>query len=117
MKNRPSWYTVEQDSAWERTKAAFRNDWEQTRNDFGSDTARDLHQDVDDTVKQAFGSDDAFENHEQALRFGVAARSAFGSTHPQWNDQLDATLRRDYHGDYDRDRSFIRYGYGYQSKG
>lgn len=115
MSNQQS-YTAEQDSAWERSKAALRNDWEQTRSDFGSDTAKDLGQDVDDTIKQAFGTDGAFENHEQALRFGATARSTFGSKHPQWNDELDATLRTDYSGDYDRDRSVIRYGYGYQSK-
>lgn len=58
MKNRPSWYTAEHDQAWDRVKTAFRNDWEQTRHDFGSKTARDLNQDVDDTVKQAAGKEE-----------------------------------------------------------
>jgi len=61
--NRPSWWTDENDSGWNRVKAAFGNDWEQTKHDFGSKTSRDLNQDVDDTVKQAAGSPDAFENH------------------------------------------------------
>ena len=56
--NRPGWYTEEHDNAWERVKAAFGNDWEQTKRDFGSKNARELNQDVDDTVKQAVGSDD-----------------------------------------------------------
>ena len=62
-------YTDEELSAWERIKRAFANDWEQTKSDFGSKTARDMDQDVDDTVKQMAGADDAFENREQAFRF------------------------------------------------
>ena len=40
--NKPSWYTDEHDMGWNRVKAAFANDWEQTKHDFGSKTARDL---------------------------------------------------------------------------
>lgn len=115
--NGPDWYTDENDdSAWERVKAAFQNDWEQTKDDFGSDSTRDLDQDVDDTIKQSMGSDDAFENHEQALRFGYAAQQHYASEHSEWNPDLDATLRRDYHGDYVRDRPFIRHAYRYQAR-
>lgn len=110
---RADWYTEEHDSTWDRVKAAFKNDWEQTKHDFGSDTARDLDQDVDDTVKQAAGTDDAFENREQAFRFGHAARRQFGSDYDTWNDDLDRKLRTDYHGNYDEDRRYIRYAYEY----
>lgn len=109
--HKAEWYTTEHDNAWERTKAAFKNDWEQTKADFGSDTARDMDQDVDDTIKQALGTDDAFENNEQALRFGYAARRQFGTEYPTWNNELDERLRADYDGDYDEDRPFIRYAY------
>lgn len=115
MKDRPEWYTDEDDNAWNRVKAAFANDWEQTKQDFGSDSARDLDQDVDDTVKQAAGSDDAFENHEQAFRFGHAAKRHYGTEHSSWNDRLDSRLREDYPGDYERDRPYIRHAYGYRS--
>lgn len=114
MKNRPGWYTDEHDSTWERVKAAFRNDWEQTKHDFGSDSARDLNQDVDDTARQMAGSDDAFENHEQAFRFGHAAQRQYRSTHPAWNDDLESRLRQDYGSDFDRDRSYIRRAYDYR---
>ncbi|HUO85073.1 MAG TPA: hypothetical protein VM534_08165 [Thermoanaerobaculia bacterium] len=114
MANRASWHTDENDRTWDRIKAAFRNDWEQTKHDFGADTARDLDQDVDDTVKQMAGSKDAFENHEQAFRFGHSANRNFRSQHPSWNDDLDMRLRQDYTGDYDRDRQFIRYAYEYR---
>jgi hypothetical protein len=113
MANRPKWYTDDHDSAWSRVKAAFSNDWEQTKNDFGSDKARDLNQDVDDTVKQAAGTEDAFENREQAFRFGHAAKTQYGSQHPAWNDDLESSLREDYGSDYDRDRRYIRHAYDY----
>lgn len=114
MTKRPEWYTDKDDSAWERVKKALANDWEQTKSDFGSDSARDMDQDVDDTVKQAAGSDDAFENHEQAFRFGHAAQRQYGDDHPSWNKDLDARLRKDYTGDYDRDRPYIRHAYEYK---
>ena len=115
--NRPGWYTDEHDNGWQRVKAAFGNDWEQTKHDFGSKTARELDQDVDDTVKQAVGADDAFENHEQAFRFGYAAQSHYKKQYPAWNDDLDTQLRKDYGTDYDRDRTFIRRAYEYHYAG
>jgi hypothetical protein len=112
--NRPDWYTDENDSAWERVKAAFGNDWEQTKNDFGSKTARDLKQDVDDTVKKAAGARDAFENHEQAFRFGYAAQGHYRTKYPTWNNDLEMNLRKEYGTDYDRDRADIRRAYEYR---
>jgi hypothetical protein len=116
MTTRPKWYTAEHDSSWENVKAAFRNDWEQTKNDFGSKSARDLDQDVDDTVKQATGSEDAFAKRESAFRFGHAAQSQYRNEHPTWNDKLDQSLRNDYGSDYDRDRDDIRRAYEYRSR-
>ncbi len=114
MWNRPTWYTDEHDSGWNRVKAAFANDWEQTKHDFGSKTARDLDQDVDDTVKQAAGSRDAFENHEQAFRFGYAAQRQYRSQYPTWNSDLETRLRQDYGSDFDRDRDDIRRAYDFR---
>ncbi len=114
MSSTTTFYTDEDLSTWERVKKAFANDWEQTKSDFGSDSARDMDQDVDDTVKQMAGSDDAFENREQAFRFGYSARRHYSTDYPQWNDDLDAQLRHDYEGDYDSDRRHIRHAYEYQ---
>jgi hypothetical protein len=114
MMNRPSWYTAETDSAWDRVKSAFANDWEQTKHDFGSKTSRDLDQDVDDTVKQAAGTPDAFENHEQAFRFGYAAQRQYRSQYPTWNNDLETRLRQDYGTEWDRDRDYIRRAYEYK---
>ncbi len=114
MHNKPSWYTSEHDSSWERVKTAFRNDWEQTRHDFGSKNARDLNQDVDDTAKQVAGTADAFENREQAFRFGHAAQRQYRTQYPTWNNDLEGRLRQDYGSDFDRDRNYIRHAYDYR---
>jgi hypothetical protein len=111
MPNRPSWYTDEYDKGWERVKAAFANDWEQTKHDFGSNSARDLDQNVNDTVKQATGSEDAFIKHESAFRFGYAAQRNFRSQYPAWNTDLESRLRQDYGSEFDRDRDDIRRAY------
>jgi len=112
--NRPAWYTEEHDKGWQRVKAAFGNDWEQTKHDFGSKSARDLGQDVDDTAKQIAGSKDAFENHEQAFRFGHAAQRHYKTKYPTWNNDLETQLSKDYGSDWDRDRPFIRHAYEYR---
>ncbi len=114
--SKTGFYTDDDLSTWERIKKAFANDWEQTKSDFGSDTARDMDQDVDDTVKQMAGSDNAFENREQAFRFGYAAQRRYQSDYPQWNDDLDKKLRTDYDGDYESDRRYIRHAYGYKHR-
>lgn len=114
MATKTTTYTAEQDSTWERIKAALANDWEQTKADFGSDSARDMNQDVDDTIKQAIGADDAFENREQAFRFGYTAQESYRSDYPDWDDDLDARLRREYAGDYDVDRPYIRHAYEFR---
>jgi hypothetical protein len=114
MRNRPGWYTDEHDASWSRVKAAFRNDWEQTKHDFGSDKARDLDQDVGDTVRQATGSEDAFERHEDAFRFGYAAQRQYRSQYPTWNNDLDSRLRTGYGADFDRDRNDIRRAYEFK---
>lgn len=112
-----TFYTDEDMSTWERVKKAMSNDWEQTKADMNIDGNRDMDQDVDDTLKQAMGSRDAFENHEQALRFGYTAQRHYSQSHPKWNDRLEQNLRQDYDGDYDADRAYIRHAYGYRYTG
>ena len=112
-KNKSCCYTTEEMSSWDRVKKAFANDWEQTKADFGSDTARDMDQDVDDTIKQMAGSDDAFENREQAFRFGYVANQRYHDNHPTWDDDLDMKLRDEYDGDFDADCCYIRHAYEY----
>jgi len=114
MNNRPSWYTNDMDSGFDRVRAAFANDWEQTKHDFGSKTSRDLKQDVPDTVRQATGSEDPFARHEAAFRFGYAANRNYRKQYPTWNSDLDNRLKQDYGADYARDRDYIRHAYEYR---
>ena len=99
----PSWWKKDFDSTWDRVKAAFKRDWAQT-------TGEELNQDAGDTLKQAAGkepippkhvanppdSDAKWEDVEDAFRFGHGARSHYGDRHPEWNDELESELRRDW---------------------
>jgi hypothetical protein len=52
----PKWWDDDRNSGWERVKAAFRRDWEQTKADLsGGKKGEDLNQDVGDTMRQASG--------------------------------------------------------------
>lgn len=113
MRSQSKFYTTEDLGAWERIKKAFANDWEQTKADLGVEGARDLDQDIDDTLKQAAGSEDAFENYEQAFRFGYTAQRRYGSSFPDWNEDLEDRLRDEYDGEYDIDRRYIQHAYEY----
>jgi hypothetical protein len=62
-------------------------------------------------------ADDAFENREQAFRFGYTAKQRFREKHPRWSDDLDGHLRGSYEGDYDADRPYIRHAYDYEHIG
>lgn len=96
---KPKWWTAaNHESAWDRVKEALKRDWEQTKSDLsvGGD---DLHQDVDDTVKQAVGTDVVpprgvptapggskrrnWTDVEASLRYGVGARAEYKKP---WNE-------------------------------
>jgi len=124
----PSWWQKDYDSMWERVKAAFSRDWEQTKHDFGG-KAPDLNQDVPDTVKQAAGKQAIppenvpnYEEAEPAYRFGYGAQQYYGEKYPEWNDQLEGQLQQDWKamgvegGDYSRYRTAIRRGWDYQEE-
>jgi hypothetical protein len=52
----PTWWDDNRESGWERMKAAFRRDWEQTKADLsGGKKGQDLNQDASDTMRQATG--------------------------------------------------------------
>lgn len=54
----PAWWQPEDQTAWDRVKAALQRDWEQTKADLSSGRrGTDLNQELDDTVRQAFGRD------------------------------------------------------------
>ena len=123
----PRWWNKDNDSAWERVKAAFKRDWDQTKHDFGGKQP-DTNQDVDDTVKQAAGKQPipprgqpVYEEIEDAHRFGYGARSHYSKSYSNWNNDLETQLRRDWQETYgDRDwmlyREEIRRGWDYDDR-
>jgi hypothetical protein len=104
MRN-PNWWNEERHGgAWDRVKAAFRRDWEQTKHDFKKSAGQELNQDVDDTVKQAVGKaevppagvpnlDDDWADVESGLRYGVGAHNQYGDEHQAWDERLETRLR------------------------
>ncbi len=114
---KPSWYDEKtHGSAWSRVKAAMQRDWEQTKNDF-TPGAPDLNQDVGDTVKQAAGKEPipapgvqtppsklemkkdakkAWSDVESPISYGYAAKTHYGKTYPQWNDELEGELQKEW---------------------
>jgi hypothetical protein len=103
----PRWWTDTHTSKWERAKEALRRDWEQTKHDFGSKKARDLDQDVDDTVKQAAGKEpipapsqksganDRWDVAEPSVRYGWGAREQYRDE-GDWNDRVEAKLKQEW---------------------
>lgn len=125
---RPAWYTPEDDSAWERVKAAFQRDWEQTKHDFGAKSP-DLDQQVGDTVSQAAGSkpippdnmptphpeDSAYRDaDEPAYKYGYAAYRHFGNQF-DWSDDVEMRLQNDWDDerDWELNRHAVRRGWDY----
>jgi hypothetical protein len=53
---KPAWLNDQTETAWDRVKDAFQRDWQQTVSDFSGSDAKDLNQNVKDTLKQASGS-------------------------------------------------------------
>ena len=121
LHNNPTWWTEQHDSAWERVKAAFQRDWDQTKHDFGGKQP-DTDQDVDNTVKQAAGKEaipprgqPTFEDYEPAYKFGYGARSTYQGRHAQWDRNLETQLREDWaDDDWEENLPYIRKGWEYQ---
>lgn len=119
-----AWWNKDHDSAWEKVKAAFSRDWDQTKHDFGGNPP-DLKQDVPDTVKQAAGTQHIprpntpnFEDYEPAFRFGYGARQHYGKDHVTWDTQLERKLQKDWSpssdpAQWNRYSKAVRRGYEY----
>jgi hypothetical protein len=102
----PNWWNTQHESAWNRVKAAFKRDWDQTKHDFGAHRP-DTDQNVGDTVKQAAGKEPipprgmpTYEDTEDAYRFGYGARFEYGKRFNRWDDQLEAQLKQDWNETY-----------------
>lgn len=136
----PKWWSEQHGGAWERTKEALRRDWEQTKADFHADDARDLDQNVGDTLKQAAGSepippgdmknpsgkkkakDSAVQatwsdDIEYAHRYGVGAREQYSADYANWDDKLEAKLKEEWSDlksgrTWEESRGAVRHAWG-----
>lgn len=131
----PTWWKLEtHESAWDRIKEALRRDWEQTKADFGG-RAPDLNQGVEDTVKQAAGTDaipgrgqpnvpggtpapKSWDRDEESARYGVGAHVQYGKQYPTWSDELESTLSKEWEEgkhrvkrDWQQVKTAVRRGY------
>jgi hypothetical protein len=123
----PEWWDPSYDSAWERVKAAFKRDWDQTKHDFGGKQP-DTDQDVDDTVAQAAGKQpipprgiQTYEEAEHAYRFGYGARKRYGRKYSAWDDRLEARLEQDWRDtapeyEWNRFRGAVRRGWDFDGE-
>ena len=127
-KRNPKWWNQQRESAWEKVKAAFKRDWDQTKHDFGGKEP-DTDQDVDDTLKQAVGKqpipprgEPTYQETEDAYRFGYGARAQYGNSYREWGEGLEGQLAQDWRETYaDREwrdyRDAVRRGWNYEQGG
>lgn len=110
----PVWWTVDHDQRWDRVRASFRRSWEWLR--FQTES-------VAPQASQQFASEPApcfvrparsFEDLESAFRYGHLARQQFPEI--GWDDRADRPLRRDYPGNWNADRDYIRSGFNYPAR-
>jgi len=103
----PAWWKDEHTSGWDRVKAAFERDWEQTKSDFHVG-GHDLNQNVADTVKQAVGNEAPVKEgaplqkrpfNATAARYGYGARQ---NLKRDWNDDIEISLKNDWENAKDR---------------
>ena len=125
----PSWWNQENDSAWERTKAAFKRDWDQTKHDVGGHEP-DTDQKIGNTTRQASGKEaipprgvPTYEEAEPAYRYGFGARSKYGAEYPEWGDELETHLKGEWEEiaparrqTWMQDRAIIRRGWDYEEE-
>lgn len=125
----PNWWNQEHDTAWERTKAAFKRDWDQTKHDVGGHEP-DTDQKIGNTTRQASGKEaipprgvPTYEEVEPAYRYGFGARSKYEDEHLEWDDELEAQLKGEWEGiaparkqTWMQDRAAIRRGWDYEEE-
>ena len=98
----PSFWTDEQQTAWDRVKDAFHRDWLQTRSDLHMGGA-DLDQTAKDTMKQAAGKQPGpttaegrigWEHARHAIRLGHGAASFWGEG--SWTEEIEERVQSEW---------------------
>lgn len=127
MQKNPKWWNKQHESSWDRVKAAFKRDWDQTKHDVGGHQP-DTDQQVTDTVKQASGKEGIpprgmpnYEQTEDAYRFGYGARQQYGQRFSKWDNSLEEQLAMDWKDTYagiqwESRKEAVRRGWEYDEK-
>jgi hypothetical protein len=127
MQKNPRWWNEQHQSSWERVKAAFKRDWDQTKHDVGAHEP-DTKQGIGDTVKQASGKETIpppgvpnYEQIEDAYRFGYGAQQKYRPLYSQWDSYLEEKLSKDWRDtytgmDWETYKDAVRKGWDYDEK-
>ena len=124
----PNWWGLDNDFAWDHVKLAMRRDWNQAKE--GTANTLNRRQNVLHTARQASGIESIlplgqhdFEDMEPACRFGYGARIEYGANYPEWDDDLELRLAKDWRTinptrmeKWEQDRIAIRYGWNFEEK-
>jgi ferritin-like metal-binding protein YciE len=112
---RANWWAPEHSSSWDRVKAAFRRDWEQTKARVGAAPPPAGGQGVGDTIAQMAGKQEVvsgtFEADEPAFRYGYGAAHHYRDR--DWGPGIEDELRSNYGGLWEEARDNIRAGWDY----
>lgn len=100
--NQPKWWSNTHDSAWERTKAALKRDWEQTKNDI-TGGGHDLNQDATETLRQARGV--------QPIPTGNIPNPPDAADIERHAKQAEKERKKEVR-EWERSESAVRYGFG-----
>ncbi len=120
----PKWWSPDYDFAWDHIKAAMKRDWEQAKESHVPNTTQNIHH----IARQTSGIEpipplgrQTFEEFESACRFGYGARLKFALEYPEWDNDLEINLARDWRAldstrqqIWEQDRSAIRYGWNFE---
>ena len=123
----PAWWTAANETAWDRTKAAFKRDWDQTKHDVGANQP-DTQQNITRTINQAVGTEVIpprgvanYDDLEPAYRFGHGAYDNYSLTFLQWDQDLEDRLEADWDTtdplrvkNWTEDREAIRHGWDFR---
>jgi hypothetical protein len=123
----PTWWTKDNDSSWDRVKAAMKRDWDQTKHDFGGKEP-DTDQKAGNTIRQAEGKEaipprrqPTYDELESASRFGYGAHMGYGKKHSAWDADLENQLKSDWEqleptrrDSWRENREAMRYGWEFK---
>ena len=122
----PTWWKPDNDFAWDHVKLAMKRDWEQAKYADQPETGQSSKH----AARQAGGMEPippmgklSFEELEPAYRFGYGARLKYGTEYPEWDENLEIRLAKDWRimnptrlEKWEQDRSAIRYGWNFEAE-